>query len=120
MRLTGLLLVLVLLVSCQRNARPRSVLPEEKMKVVMWDMMRADQFLIDYVFSRDSSIDRYMESMKWYGQVLSLHDISQEQFKKSFTWYSEHPAQMKILMDSIAAIPDTNGVMIRPTPAKQD
>ena len=100
-----------LVLACSKGARPKSVLPQEKMKVVMWDMMRADQFLTDYVFSRDSSIDRYMESSKWYGQILSLHHISQDEFKKSFTWYSEHPAQMKILMDSIAAIPDTNALI---------
>jgi hypothetical protein len=106
----------LLLLSCgSKNAVPRNVLSQKEMKEVMWDMMRADQFLTDYVFSRDSSVSRYLESTKWYGQILAIHNISQEKFRNSFNYYNEHPEQMKVLMDSIAVYPDTSGLRKAPS-----
>jgi hypothetical protein len=97
----------LLLFSCRgKDALPNGVLRPPEMKLVMWDMMRADQFLSDYVFSRDSSLNHYMESAKWYGDILAIHHVSQEEFRKSFNYYNTHPALMKDLMDSIAVFPD--------------
>lgn len=102
-----LLTVYLLLAGCKsKSPVPSGILPPQEMKAVMWDMMRADQFLADYVFSRDSALNRYLESEKWYGKILAIHKVSQEEFKNSFTYYNAHPALMKDLMDSIAVFPD--------------
>jgi hypothetical protein len=65
-------------------------------------MMRADQFLGNFVFNKDSSLDRNTESIKLYGKVFALHEISKEQFKKSFSFYKSHPALFKAIMDSLS------------------
>ncbi len=92
----------LLIAGCgNRNKIPNDVLPPDKMEVVIWDMMRADQFLADYVLSKDTSKKKMEESVKLYQQIFSLHKITQEEFKKSFYYYQSHPLQLKGVMDSI-------------------
>ncbi|MGQ0738225.1 MAG: DUF4296 domain-containing protein [Bacteroidota bacterium] len=103
---TALLIVcsFMLLVACKKKDRiPGNVLSKEKMQAVLQDMMRADQFLTDFVFSRDTSLDKRTESIKLYNQVFAIHQISKEEFRKSFSFYRSHPGLMKAVMDSIGA-----------------
>ncbi|HEX4875315.1 MAG TPA: DUF4296 domain-containing protein [Chitinophagaceae bacterium] len=94
---TGLLMFLFL--SC--GSRKEKVLPPDKMQAVLWDLMRADKFLSDYVLNKDSSKKADTESVKLYRQVFALHQISGEEFSRSFTYYKDHPEQLKAIMDSI-------------------
>jgi hypothetical protein len=96
----------VFIISCGEKT-PRDVLSFNEMKSVMWDMMRADQFVSDYILAKDSSRSKIVESSKWYGQVLAIHHISQKDFRNSYNYYSSHPALMRNLMDSLANIVDT-------------
>ena len=98
-----ILLSVVFLFSCNKNKLPSGILPQEKMQAVMWDMMRADQFLTDYVFSKDSSVNHDTASIRLYQQVLSIHKLSKEEFKRSFDYYNSHPLLLREVMDSISA-----------------
>ncbi len=103
--------MIFLFVSCKsKNRIPSDVLAQNKMQVVLWDVMRADQFLADYVLSKDSSIDKINESLKYYEEIFALHKISKEQFQKSFSFYKDHPDLLKVIMDSIS-----HSSMIAPT-----
>jgi hypothetical protein len=97
----------MVLFSC-REARPRDVLSFPEMRSVMWDMMRADQFMGDYIFGKDSLANKMAISSKWYGEILALHKVSQEEFKKSYQYYSSHPKLMRDLMDSVSKQVDTS------------
>jgi hypothetical protein len=110
--------VAVLFLSCKgKDHVPADVLPKDKMQAVLWDMMRADQFLTDFVLNKDTSLNKETESTKFYQQVFSIHKISKEDFQRSFTFYRSHPQMMKDLMDSVGrrsvnppspiALPDT-------------
>lgn len=99
-------LLLAVLSSCgKKDPVPPGVLPPPKMQAVLWDLMRADQFLGDYVLNKDTSLNKVNESLRYYRQIFALHKISKEEFEKSFTWYQQHPQQFRALMDSIAAPP---------------
>ena len=101
----GLLIVLLIFftVGCKnKNGVPGSVLPPEKMQVILWDMMRADQFLTDYVLNKDSSLNKTTESLKYYQQIFAIHKISKEEFQHSFFYYKSHPILLKAIMDSIS------------------
>ena len=78
----------------------------------MWDMMRADQFMGDYIFAKDSLANKADTSSKWYGEILALHKISQDLFKKSYNYYSAHPKLMRDLMDSVSKQIDTSVVWL--------
>jgi Domain of unknown function (DUF4296) len=98
-----LLFILFLLPGCKKsNKVPDGVLPPPKMQQVMQDMMKADQFLSDYVLNKDSTKDKDRESIQLYNRVFTLHNITKEDFAKSFAFYKAHPVQLQALMDSIS------------------
>lgn len=95
------------MVACRnKNRIPSSVLSQQKMQSVMWDMMRADHFLTDYVFPKDSAVDKVAVSFKYYQRIFDIHRISKEQFQKSYLFYTSHPALFKIMMDSLSKAPE--------------
>lgn len=85
-----------------KNKIPADVLTQKKMQAVMWDMMRADHFLTDYVFSKDPKLDKTEESFKYYQQIFAIHQTNTEQFRKSYSFYTSHPALFKVIMDSLS------------------
>ncbi len=99
--------LLLLLAACQRSRDriPRRMIQPDKMQAIMWDMMRADQFLADFILNKDSTLDKKTESTRLYHQILALHKVSIEDFRESFSFYQSHPVLMKSIMDSIGKQP---------------
>jgi hypothetical protein len=94
--------------SCgSKDEIPSGIITQDKMQAILWDMMRADQFLADYVLNRDSSKKKETESLKYYAKIFALHQVSKEDFEESFSFYRSRPALMKTMMDSISAPPQT-------------
>jgi hypothetical protein len=81
---------------------PAGVLPPEKMQEVVWDLMRADQFVVGFAIPKDSALNKDAEKIKWYNRVLGIHRVSEQQFKESFRYYQTRPDLVAIMMDSIA------------------
>ncbi|HUR66010.1 MAG TPA: DUF4296 domain-containing protein [Chitinophagaceae bacterium] len=106
MRAGWLIWAAYLFLSCKgKDHVPADVLSREKMQVVLTDMMRADQFLTDFVLIKDTSVNKENESIKLYQQVFSIHKISREEFQRSFEFYRSHPSMLKNMMDSIGRQP---------------
>lgn len=106
----------LLIASCKsKDAVPGNVLPQDKMQAVLWDIMRADQFLSDYVLNKDTSLKKATESIKLYQQVLAINGVTKEKFERSFSFYKTHPLLLKVIMDSIvnapSEVPATTGVV---------
>lgn len=98
--------ILFLLIGCAgKNSIPSGVLPQKKMQAILWDFMRADQFLNGYVLNKDSSLNKKNESQKYYQQIFAIHKISREEFLFSFAFYKMHPVSFKPILDSISALP---------------
>jgi Domain of unknown function (DUF4296) len=98
----------------KKNAVPNGILPPPVMQAVLWDMMRADQFLADYVLNKDTSKNKKNESIKMYEQIFGFHKINKEQFKRSYSYYRSKPLLLKEIMDSIQS-----RKVIAPTYSKQ-
>jgi hypothetical protein len=103
MRIIYLLsLLLFIFSSCnQGNKIPKEVIDRQHMQELMWDMLRADVFLIDYAGKNDTAFNRSKESIAFYQKVLTLHNTSKEEFKKSLDWYQQHPKEMKVILDTL-------------------
>ena len=95
-----------LIAGCKsKKAIPVNVLPQKEMQTVLWDMMRADQFLADYVLNKDTTLNKKTESIKLYQQILAINKVTKEKFERSFTFYKSHPVLLKAIMDSIVNAP---------------
>jgi hypothetical protein len=100
-----ILALLACLLSCKRkNKIPADVLSKEKMGAVLWDLMRADQFLTDFVISKDTAVNRDSASINFYRRILAIHGITREELQRSFLFYNAHPALLKQIMDSMAVV----------------
>ncbi len=82
---------------------PSGILPLEKMQALMWDMAQADQFAAMYVAKDSGKVDRREETMRLYEEVLRLHDVTLDEFRKSYRYYLDHPALNQTLFDSVQA-----------------
>ena len=95
-------IVFVLLVfSCAIKEKKDKILPENKMREVMWDMIRADQYVTDFLL-RDSTKKKKDESVKLYDQIFRLHKTTADEFKKSLAYYSSRPDLLQPIIDSLA------------------
>lgn len=95
---------LFFLAACSnRNKIPSNVIPRAKMQSILWDLIRADQFLNDFVLVKDSSLERKIESNKLYQQVFAIHEVSRDEFRESFSFYRNHPQLLKNILDSLEA-----------------
>jgi hypothetical protein len=104
MRRAGIFMVAILLIiSCKKKDRlPSGIMTPTQMQSVLFDMMRADQFLNEYVFAKDSSAKLDSSCMNLYARVMTLHNISRDDFKKSFDYYNAHPSLLRDVLDSIS------------------
>ncbi len=84
---------------CRHNADDKP-LPIPTMKLVMWDMMKADEWYLS-IISKDSTGKKRKDNIRLYEQVFSIHGITRTHFYNSYKYYEAHPVQMKILIDSI-------------------
>ena len=114
------LFLLVFLVGCtSKDKIPSGILPQDKMQAVLWDMMRADQFLNNYVLIRDSALDKRIESIKYYQRVFAIHKVDKNEFEKSYHYYQDHPGLLKNIMDSLSRRPQAAPTKLA-APVKDD
>lgn len=98
------LIALVFLLSCgDKNTVPKGILKPAKMQLVLWDMLRADNFVFEFV-SRDSAKKPEEELAKLQRQIFAVHKISKEEFYKSYDFYKSHPDIMQPMLDSMINI----------------
>lgn len=90
----------------KKETGKKDILSEDKMQAVLWDMIRADHFLNNYMIVKDTSLKKKEESIKQYNQILQIHKISEETFKKSFAYYRSNPKMMWAIMDSLSKMQD--------------
>lgn len=109
MRVTIVIVISVLLGmgACkEKGTGKEDILSEDKMQAVLWDMIRADHFLNNYMIVKDTSLKKKEASIKQYNQILQIHKISEETFKKSFAYYRSNPKVMWTMMDSLSKMQD--------------
>lgn len=101
-KLSLLFFILLLIISCSEKKKiPKEILSQPRMQEILWDMISAGEFLSGYILNKDS-VNKMTESSKIYGQVLQFHHITKQEFDKSYLYYRQHPALMKVLLDSLS------------------
>jgi Domain of unknown function (DUF4296) len=92
------IIILFFLFSCQSSV-PKNIIAPKKMQAVLWDMMQADE-IAEYPLN-DSSFLNLSKHVDYYQKVLAIHKISREDFKRSLTYYENHPGTFKNILDSL-------------------
>jgi len=93
--------LLLLVFGCVRSDRvPKNIIPQNEMRKIMWDLMRADAYVSDFIM-KDSTRDKNTESGILYEKVFAIHSTTQEAFQKSMTFYESRPDLLKVITDSL-------------------
>ena len=75
----------------------KEILDVNEMKVIMWDMMKADElYTLQQV--KDSTVRLQKKNLDYYEIVFSNHKINKETFYKAYAYYEAHPLKMKELI----------------------
>jgi len=101
MRFLLVLVVMLGLAACKSvGNEPQNVLPQEKMKLVLFDVLRAQEYAMLKYAGDTTATNKNMAVM--LQQVFNIHKISKDNFYESFNYYEAHPAEYKQLFDSLA------------------
>ncbi len=112
-----LVFVSVWLTACgERFAQPAAVMPPEKMEAVLWDLLRADHFVTNYVANRDSSLANHAKGPQLYAAILKKHGITDSTLRISLDYYKNHPKQFYPILDSISQQPALAPTSLANTP----
>jgi hypothetical protein len=94
---------LFLFQSClNKDKIPSNVLPPKKMQLILWDMLRADEYISNNV-AKDSTLNTKDKSIELYEEVFRIHNITKNEFQKSLDYYQSRPDLLRVILDSISS-----------------
>ena len=99
-QIMGLCIIVALLSSCASTLSEKKLVPFDKMKIVMLQLLQVDEFYNRTSF-RDSTLRLEKKNIVFYKQVFELNGVDRNQFYTSLEYYENHPNEMKVLMDSV-------------------
>jgi hypothetical protein len=97
--------VLALFYACSSDdGVPKNVMVPEKMKQVLFDVIRVQEYA-SLKYGHDSAvIDANMPVLMQ--QVFTIHKITKDDFFTSFDYYQNHPDKNQTLFDSLSTYTD--------------
>jgi len=103
--IAGLLAVMLLAAGgcSDKNSVPTGILPHEKMEAVMWDVIQAEQYSSNYLVKDSAHLDLKLENLRLYDEVFRLHQVSRDEFRKSYQYYLGRADRAQVLFDSLLA-----------------
>ena len=101
MKFALFIILVILLFGCIQDKKiPKDVLPQNEMRKIMWDLIRADAYVSAFVM-KDSTKDQMTESAILYEKIFDIHSTTRETFKKSLAFYESRPDLFKAISDSL-------------------
>ncbi len=96
-----LLLLMVIVIGCSNNQNKAKTIPIDKMKVVVWQLMNADEHYAR-VSIVDSSWRLTNKNVQFYQQIFDLNKVDRVAFYKQIDYLKTHPEEFKVLIDSVS------------------
>ncbi len=95
--------VLIALFSCtNHNQVPAGILGPDSMRVIMHDLILADQFVTQYLLKDSLKRDVKKESQELYEKLFAVHGTTRAEFRKSLEFYTTRPDLEKKIFDSLS------------------
>jgi hypothetical protein len=99
----ALSILLICLASCHTSDEKKQLLPNEKMKQVIWQLMQVDEYYTRKSIT-DSTWRIQKKNLALYQQVFDLNKIDRKQFYTTVDYLERHPIEFKVLMDSVGEV----------------
>lgn len=87
------------ILSCQDKEQPKNRVPFDKMKVVLYQLMKADEYYTRMV-SADTSMQLERKNIQYYKQIFEMNKVDRNDFYETLTYLQKKPIEFKVLMDS--------------------
>ena len=93
-------LIAVALLSCGQNERPEGIMDREAFKAALLDAQ-----LIEARMNHEMVLEQMevMPAQKYYEELFEKHGITDEQFNKTFRYYSKQPDELGAIYEEIIA-----------------
>lgn len=102
-----LLFLCFFVAACSGTSVPDDVLPPEKMELVLYDVIRADE-MVDFLKTTDSAWQPFSRRTALYDTVFQLHGVKKDEFRRSLSFYQQRPDLLKeIIVDIQKKVTDT-------------
>ena len=95
-------LAVLLQPGCSNETNTPVIIPEDSMKLIVWDMIKADEWFSKRIM-QDSTAIRNKEDIKLYEMVFKVHGVTRERFFTSYRYYEGRPVSFKRMLDSLDA-----------------
>lgn len=100
MRIAAIVLLLCCSVGCNAPGHepPGDLIPRDSFVQVL-----ADVHVIEARISHEMVVDQRTDSpaQRYYDEMYAERSITKEQYRRTYTWYTEHPELMKALYDDV-------------------
>lgn len=100
MRIILIIAMLAAVFSCSKPKVPSGIMKPEKMQAVLWDFIRVDVYANE-TLRRDTTKNVELENAKLQQQVFQLHNITKDEFYKSYEYYLKNQQLMKSMIDTM-------------------
>lgn len=103
MKAAMLYLIIIFTAGCTDTTKvPANILAQNKMELVLWDMLLAERFSVLYQLKDSATKNVQLQKFELYDQVFAIHKISKDDFLKSYKYYLGRPDISKVMFDSIS------------------
>lgn len=103
MRSAILLFFVLSFFACTNTTKiPDGIMSKQKMELIMWDLIQADRFGSLFLVKDSVKSNLHLENIKLFQRVFQIHNVSKEEFQKSYSYYLSRPDLTRIIFDSIA------------------
>jgi hypothetical protein len=90
-------IIITITLSCQRQEKPKNLIPEKKMEAILTDMIMTQSFSTHY--QGLLSIEQMDSITHW---IVSKHKTDTATFNASYHYYIDHPEQLDSMLSDIA------------------
>ncbi len=98
-----IILSIAFLSSCVKDRKKEGEIPLDKMKVVVWQLMKADEYFTRKSLA-DSTWKNTRKNVQFYQQIFDLNKVDRAQFYQQINYLETHPVEFKVLMDSVSEL----------------
>jgi hypothetical protein len=111
---------LLILVSCnQQKKQQTDIIAPEKMKLVFWDYLRANEYAFE-ILKKDKSLNDTLVNIQLQNLIFNHYKISRTTFYRSYSYYTKNSNLLVPILDSMIAKHENTRVEFDPASFLKD